>query len=43
MGSGDITKDKLDPWTIYTSDGSHSAHWEHTVAITENGPLILTL
>jgi methionyl aminopeptidase len=43
MGSGDITKDKLDPWTIYTSDGSHSAHWEHTVAITENGPLTLTL
>jgi methionyl aminopeptidase len=31
-----------DGWTVVTRDGSLSAHFEHTVAITENGPLILT-
>jgi methionyl aminopeptidase len=31
-----------DAWTIVTIDGSLSAHFEHTVAITENGPDILT-
>ena len=29
-------------WTVVTSDGSLSAHFEHTVAVTENGHLILT-
>ncbi len=29
-------------WTVTTVDGSLSAHFEHTVAITENGPVILT-
>jgi methionyl aminopeptidase len=29
-------------WTAVTRDGSYSAHFEHTVAITEKGPLILT-
>lgn len=32
-----------DGWTIVTADGQCSAHFEHTVAITENGPEILTL
>lgn len=32
-----------DKWTIVTEDGSLSAHFEHTVAITEGGPRILTL
>ena len=32
-----------DGWTVVTADGECSAHFEHTVAITENGPLILTL
>ncbi|WP_242393444.1 type I methionyl aminopeptidase [Anaeromyxobacter oryzisoli] len=32
-----------DGWTARTLDGSLSAHFEHTVAITENGPEILTL
>lgn len=32
-----------DGWTIVTADGMPSAHFEHTVAITENGPDILTL
>ncbi|HZM42272.1 MAG TPA: type I methionyl aminopeptidase [Acidimicrobiales bacterium] len=32
-----------DGWTVVTTDGSRAAHWEHTVAVTENGPEILTL
>jgi methionyl aminopeptidase len=32
-----------DNWSISTADGSLSAHFEHTVAITESGPRILTL
>ena len=32
-----------DKWSISTVDGSLSAHFEHTVAITSNGPRILTL
>ncbi|MGE5734094.1 MAG: type I methionyl aminopeptidase [Acidobacteriota bacterium] len=31
-----------DKWTAVTEDGSHSAHFEHCVAVTEDGPLILT-
>src|SRR5687767_5492784 len=31
-----------DRWTVVTIDGSRSAHFEHTVAITQNGPRILT-
>lgn len=31
-----------DKWTIVTADGSMSAHFEHTVLVTENGPRILT-
>ena len=31
-----------DGWTAVTVDGSYSAHFEHTVAITKNGPVILT-
>jgi methionyl aminopeptidase len=31
-----------DGWTVVTEDGKPSAHFEHTVAITENGPEILT-
>ena len=36
------TKVLDDQWTVVSSDGSLSAHFEHTVAITNNGPLILT-
>lgn len=32
-----------DPWAVVTRDGSIGAHFEHTVAITENGTRILTL
>lgn len=31
-----------DGWTVVTTDGSRAAHWEHTVAVTEDGPRILT-
>jgi methionyl aminopeptidase len=31
-----------DGWTVITGDGSLSAQYEHTVAITDNGPEILT-
>jgi methionyl aminopeptidase len=31
-----------DQWTVSSADGSLTAHFEHTVAVTENGPLILT-
>ena len=31
-----------DKWTVVTIDGKRSAHFEHTVAITENGPRVLT-
>lgn len=31
-----------DQWTVVTGDGSLSAHYEHTVAVTEDGPRILT-
>jgi methionyl aminopeptidase len=35
---------KLDPdgWTVRTMDGSLSAQYEHTIAITMDGPIILT-
>ena len=37
------TKKHDDQWTISTLDGSLSAHFEHTIAITEDGPIVLTL
>ncbi|MGA0978330.1 MAG: type I methionyl aminopeptidase [Candidatus Nanopelagicales bacterium] len=40
---GDPTVEVLDDeWTVVTSDGSHASHWEHTVAVTEDGPWVLT-
>ena len=32
-----------DGWTVVTADGSRSAHFEHTVALTEAGPEVLTM
>jgi methionyl aminopeptidase len=29
-------------WTVRTKDGKLCAHFEHTIAITDNGPIILT-
>ncbi len=37
------TRTLKDKWTIVTLDGSRSAHFEHTVAITASGPRVLTL
>jgi methionyl aminopeptidase len=31
-----------DGWTVVTADGALSSHWEHTVAVTEDGPWVLT-
>ena len=42
LGREDV-KVLSDGWTVVTKDGRPSAHYEHTVAITENGPRILTL
>ena len=36
------TRTLPDKWTVVTVDGSRSAHFEHTVAITETGPRVLT-
>jgi len=37
------TRVKADGWTVATADGSLAAHWEHTVAVTADGPRVLTL
>ncbi len=37
------TKRDKDGWTVRTADGSLSAHFEHTLAITKAGPVVLTL
>lgn len=42
MGKAE-TKTLDDKWTVITIDGKPSAHFEHTVAVTESGPEILTL
>jgi methionyl aminopeptidase len=40
---GPDTVELEDGWSVVTADGSLSAHFEHTIAITENGPEVLTL
>ena len=42
IGSPDV-KVLSDGWTVVTADGGLSAHYEHTVAITEGKPVLLTL
>ncbi len=37
------TRTLADKWTIVTADGSLAAHFEHTIAVTKDGPRILTL
>lgn len=41
VGTGE-TVVKEDEWTVTSADGSLTAHFEHTVAVTADGPLILT-
>ncbi len=36
------TRTLADKWTVVTADGKRSAHFEHTVAVTEDGPRIIT-
>jgi methionyl aminopeptidase len=42
LGDYDIRLSEWDGWSIYTADGSLSAHFENTIAVTENGPWVLT-
>lgn len=37
-----VNTDRHDGWTVRTNDGGLSAHFEHTLAITDNGPIVLT-
>ena len=41
IGGPDVNELK-DKWTVVTADGSLSAHYEHTIAITDNGVIVLT-
>ena len=41
LGSADV-ETLADGWTVVTRDGSLAAHWEDTVAVTEDGPVVLT-
>jgi methionyl aminopeptidase len=41
LGTGDVHVE-ADGWTIRTSDNALAAHFEHTIAVTESGPQILT-
>lgn len=43
MGTRKVRPPAQDGWTVATADGQPSAHFEHTVAITENGADVLTL
>lgn len=42
-GGGDDYQMASDGWSLRTGDDSRAAHVEHTVAITEDGPRILTV
>jgi methionyl aminopeptidase len=39
----EVTEELSDGWTVVTADGSRAVHWEHSIAITEEGPQILTV
>jgi methionyl aminopeptidase len=36
------TRELADQWTVVTADASLASHWEHTVALLEDGPWVLT-
>jgi methionyl aminopeptidase len=42
MIGGEATRTLGDGWTVVTADGSLAAHFEHTIAVTPDGPEILT-
>jgi methionyl aminopeptidase len=37
------TRARLDHWTVVSADGSLTAHFEHSIAVTEMDPLVLTV
>lgn len=41
VGTADVSE-KSDKWTVVTADGKLSAHYEHTIAITDDGAIVLT-
>lgn len=41
LGSAEVCE-LQDGWTVVTRDGRQAAHWEHTVAVTADGPWVLT-
>jgi methionyl aminopeptidase len=41
LGSHEVSV-QPDGWTVVTADGSLAAHWEHSIAVTEEGPRVLT-
>jgi methionyl aminopeptidase len=44
LTAGDPETVELDDgWTVVTADGGRAAHWEHSVAVTDDGPRVLTL
>lgn len=44
LTAGDPATEELDDgWTVITADGGRAVHWEHSVAITDDGPRVLTL
>ena len=42
LGGSEVLVDRRDGWTVYTKDRAWSAHFEHTVAVTDEGPVVLT-
>ncbi|WP_414637737.1 type I methionyl aminopeptidase [Actinomycetospora sp.] len=43
LTAGEAETEELDDeWTVVTADGARAAHWEHTVAVTDAGPWVLT-
>jgi methionyl aminopeptidase len=42
LGGRDGYRHDADGWTLRTADGSRAAHAEHTIAVTADGPRILT-
>lgn len=42
IGGGDEYRKDADGWTLRSRDGQRAAHAEHTIAVTEDGPVVLT-
>ena len=42
QSTDELITEQRDGWTLSSADGSRGAHSEHTIAITEDGPIVLT-